>query len=1113
MLERLITWCLQNRFLVVLAGVVIAGVGSFSLLHLDVDAFPDTTPVQVQVNTVAPALGPEEVERQITIPLEQVFAGLPQLQLLRSISKFGLSQIVLTFRDGTDMKWARQMVAERLTMVELPEGIERPTLGPISTGLGEIFHYVVTLKNWDPANATPEERVQKLTYLRTLQDWVIKPKLLAVPGVTEVNSWGGYKKQYEVRPDPQKLLHFNVTLEDVIRALEANNQNVGAGVVRQYGESVLVQGIGRITNEEQLRQIGVISRDGVPVRIGDIAEVTVGYEIRRGAVTANGKGEAVLGLCFMLMGENSHEVCAAIRKRLEEIKAILPPDVDVHTVYDRTELVNYVLETVRKNAFEGALLVIAVLFLFLGNLRAAAIVALAIPLSMLVAFTGMLKFGIAISLLSLGAIDFGMVVDSSVVMVENCVRHVAKGDLGRGSMVDLVRQAAIEVRKPTLFGEMIIMIVYLPILALEGIEGKMFRPMALTVIFCLFGALVLSLTLMPVLASIVLPRRIQHREPLAIRLVKIIYRPFLSFSTRYPGMVLAIAIPSVVFVLAGIGPRLGSEFLPKLSEGSLTINVVRLTGTSLEDSIALNTRMEKMLLEAFPDEIREVWSRIGTAEVATDPMGIELTDIYVMLRPRSEWKKARTQDELRQKIEEVLRVIPGQRLAFSQPIELRMNELIHGVRSDLGIKIFGDDYDILLEKAAQIETILRQIPGSADVATEQVTGQPALELSVKQDEIARYGLSGDAVLRAVETLGGYKVGTVVEGDYRFPLVVAFDPSYREHPDKLSQLILKTPAGQSIPLARLVEIRRRETPATITREWGQRRVTVTCNIRGRDMGSFVAEARRRINEEVLPTLPSARYFITYGGQFENFERAFMRLAVVVPLALGLVLFLLYLTYHNIIDVLRVFTGVPFGWVGGVLALWFRDMPLSVSAVIGFIALSGIAVLDDMLLVSTIRQLRQQGLNVSQAVREAAIIRLRPVLMTTLVASLGFLPMALSTGQGAEVQRPLATVVIGGVIGAMVMSLLVLRALYLIFDGIAHAIFQLCTRVLGADPESTSRWLGLDVERSTRPFQSGELNQRGSPASDFGAPETVDARAAGDSSIDQGTGAPALGEPKS
>lgn len=1062
MLTWIIDWCLRNRFIVVLAGVIVAGAGSFSLLHLDVDAFPDTTPVQVQVNTVAPALGPEEVERQITLPLEQTLAGLPRLQLLRSVSKFGLSQVVLTFSDGTDIRWARQMVNERLSTLDLPPGVGRPTLGPISTGLGEIFHYILTLKGWDLSNASPEERREKLTYLRTLQDWVIKPKLLSVPGVTEVNSWGGYKKQYEVRPDPNKLLYFDLTLGDVIRALEENNKNVGAGVVQEHGESILVQGIGRASSEEDLRQIVVAARNGVPVRIGDLAEVSSGYEVRRGAVTAGGRGEAVLGLCFLLMGENSKEVCAALRKRLAEIAATLPPDVEVRVAYDRTELVDYVLETVRKNAFEGALLVIAVLFLFLGNFRAAAIVALAIPLSMLVAFSGMLKFGIAVSLLSLGAIDFGMVVDSSVVMVENCVRHIARGELRQRPKLAIVRDAAVEVRQPTLFGEMIIMIVYLPILTLEGIEGKLFRPMALTVIFCLTGALVLSITLMPVLASVFLPRRIEHREPLAIRAIKTVYAPVLRWSTRHPVLILGGAVAILVLVLGGIAPRLGSEFVPRLSEGSFAIAVVRLTGTSLEDSIALNTRMEKILLASFPDEIREVYSRIGTAEIATDPMGIELTDIFVVLHPRERWKKARTQDELRAKIESVLRDIPGQRLAFSQPIEMRINEMVSGVRSDLGVKIFGDDYQILLDKASQVERILKEVPGSADVAVEQVTGQPQMEFRVRRDEVARYGLSVETVLRYIEALNAYEVGSVLEGAYRFPLVVAFDPFYRHHPEAFSRLLLQTPSGERIPLSRLVEVSRQTAPATITREWGQRRITVSCNIRGQDMGSFVDEVRRRIQQEVIPTLPSPRYSVVFGGQFENYERAFRRLTFVVPLALVLILFLLYLTYRNVIDLLRVFTGVPFGWVGGVLALWLRGMPLSVSAMVGFIALSGVAVLDDMLLVSTVRQLRKLGRGVRDAVEEAALIRLRPVLMTTLVASLGFVPMALSTGQGAEVQRPLATVVIGGVIAAMVMSLLVLRALYLVFDKLAHGLLWVFTTVFKADRYATASWLGLDVE---------------------------------------------------
>ncbi len=1061
MLNWIIDVSLRNRFIVVLGAIALASLGVFALSHLDIDAFPDTTPVQVQINTTAPSLGPEECETQITFPIEQALGGLPRLESMRSVSKFGLSQVVVTFADGTDIYFARQLVNERLNTVELPAGMERPKLGPVATGLGEVFHYTVALKGWDAAKASESERVTKLTYLRTIHDWSIKPKLRTVPGVAEVNSWGGYEKQYQVRTDPDRLLKHAITFSDVSEALERNNRNVGGGGIKQNNQFLLVMGLGRTINEEQIRNIVVTAKDGVPIKIRDVADVSIGHEIRRGAVTAMGRGEAILGLCFMTMGENSKTVTTALRHRFDELRPTLPNDVELTVVYDRTELVDVVIDTVRKNLFEGGLLVIAVLFAFLGNLRAAAIVAVAIPLSMLCAFSGMWRFGIAASLLSLGAIDFGMVVDSSVVMIENCVRHIAHGDLRQRSKIEVIRDAAVEVRKPTLFGELIIMIVYLPILTLEGIEGKLFRPMALTVIFALFGSMILSMTLMPVLASLFLPRRIEERVPLPMRIAHAIHNPILKLCMDHRIAVVTIAGCILVFAFGMIAPNLGSEFVPRLSEGSLTLNVVRLAGTDLEESNRGNSAMERLLLEKFPDEVRYVWSRVGTAEVATDPMGIELTDMYIILTPRDQWKRAKTQSDVLRQIEREVRAIPGQKVSFSQPIELRMNEMISGVRSDLGIKLFGDDFKVLVEEAAKIEAAIKQIDGNADVNVEQITGQPVLQIQVKQDEIARYGVPAKTVLDIIQAIGTLPVGEVVEGQLRFPLVVRLPDRWRSSPDAIGQIIVATPAGERVPLSRLASIQLVEGPSTITREWGQRRITVTTNIRGRDMGSFVAEAKAAL-EPIEAKLPRGRYQIVYGGQFENYERARTRLLVVVPIAIVLIFSLLYFTYHNVIDALRVFTGVPFGWVGGIIALWLRDMPLSISAIIGFIALSGVAVLDDMILVSYVRQLRRQGIAIHEAVREAAVTRLRPVLMTTMVASLGFLPMALSVGQGAEVQRPLATVVIGGVIGAMLMSLLVLRVLYLFFDAIAHGLHWALTRLLKVNEELSAKMLGISVD---------------------------------------------------
>lgn len=1013
MLTWIIERSLRNRPVVLLAALAVAAAGALSMARLDIDAFPDTTPVQVQVNTVAPALGPEEVERQITAPIEQALGGLPRLQSLRSVSKFGLSQVVLIFEDGTDLYLARQLVNERLGAVPLPPDIEKPKPGPVATGLGEVFHYIVSGRGTDP------------TDLRTTHDWVIRPAMRTVPGTAEVNSWGGYEKQFQVRIDPLKLVRHNLTFDRVAEAVRRNNLSVGGGTIARPSGLLFVQGRGRTATPEEVKAVVVSAEDGVPVRVGDVADVGVGSEIRRGAVTADGRGEAVLGLGFMAVGENSHIVAAAMRDKLEEVNRTLPRNFRAEPVYDRTELVGYVIDTVRKNLFEGGLLVVAVLFAFLGNLRAAGIVALAIPLSLLFAFSGMARFGIAASLLSLGAIDFGLVVDSSVVMVENCVRRLAD-DGGRRAKLDVIRDAAAEVRTPTLFGELIIMIVYLPILTLEGIEGKLFRPMALTVIFALIGSMVLSLTLMPVLASYLLPRRIEEREPLLMRLAHAVHTPILRFAMHHKLAVVFLALSILVAAFGMIAPTLGTEFVPRLSEGAIAVGVVRLPGTDLDESVRLNARMERLLLAAFPDEIAHVWSRAGTAEIATDPMGVELTDLFISLKPRDRWTKARTQADLTALIDRELRVIPGQKIAFSQPIEMRMNEMNSGIRSDLGVILYGDDLDALSATAGKIEAVLKQIPGNADVAVEQITGQPVLQIRVDQQQLARYGVDARTVLDLVEAVGSKPLGEVVEGQLRFPLVARLPDQYRTSPEAVGSILVATAAGERIPLSRLAKVEVLDGPSTINREWGQRRITVTANVRGRDLGGFVTEARRRVAAEV--PLPPGRYRVEYGGQYENLIRAENRLLIVVPTALLLIFGLLYATYGNLVDAVRVFTGVPFAWVGGIVALWLRDMPFSISAAVGFVALSGVAVLDDMLLVSTIRRYRAAGLPLDAAVTSAAVTRLRPVLMTTLVAGLGFVPMAFGDGVGSEVQRPLATVVIGGVIGAMMMSLLVVRVLY-------------------------------------------------------------------------------------
>jgi heavy metal efflux system protein len=1011
MLNAVITWSLRHRLIVVLGWLGIVVAGMFAFRRLPIDAFPDTTPVMVQVNTVAPSLSPLEAERQITTRVEQAISGLPGLEEVRSISKFGLSQVTVRFADGIDIYLARQVVKERIDAVALPRGVERPTLGPVASGLGEVFHYVVKGEG------------QSAAQLRTIQDWIIRPQLASVLGVAEVNSWGGDELQFQVVIDPATLQARGLSLSNLVEALERNNANVGGGAIDEAGESSLVQGIGVITSRSEIEDVVVTARDGVPVRIRDVATVVEGREIRRGAVTADGKGEVVLGLGFLLMGENSHDVTQRLATRLDEIAKTLPSGVIAEPVYERTTLVDSVLETVRKNLLEGAILVIAVLFVFLGNVRAGLIVASAIPISMLFAFDLMTRFGIAGSLMSLGAIDFGLVVDSSVIMVENTVTRLGE-NAGRRSKLDVVRDAALEVRRPTMFGELIIMIVYLPILALEGIEGKLFRPMALTVIFALFGSMILSLTLVPVLASLVLPNKLIHRDNLVVRVLKRMYRPALEVVLRSQWIVVGVA-GLLLANGAFLATQLGSEFVPRLREGALVINTVRLASVSLDESVRYGLQIERALLDKFPAEIERVWTRTGSAEIATDPMGVELSDVFITLTPRERWTRANNQDELVAAMQRELEVMPGMRALMTQPIEMRVNEMIAGVRSDLGVKLFGDDFDVLRTKAAEIERILKAIPGAADVVTEQVSGLPVLQITIHSEAISRHGIAKDEVLEVVRALGSYQVGELQDGDRRFPITVRLADAYRSDATAVGRILVTAASGDRIPLARLAKIETIEGPSTVQREWGKRRIVVQANVRDRDLGSFVSEVRRAIDAEV--SLPPG-YYVRFGGQFEHLEAARQRLMVVVPLALMLIFALLYFTYGRVLDAARVFTGVPFAAIGGVVALWLRDIPFSVSAGVGFVALSGVAVLGDMVLVSTFRALIAEGLTVDQAVRQAAERRLRPVLMTALVASLGFVPMALNTGIGAEVQRPLATVVIGGVISSTLLTLFVLPVLY-------------------------------------------------------------------------------------
>ncbi len=1015
MLDRVIRWSIQHRLAVLIGGLLLAALGIHAFLRLPLDAFPDTTPVQVQINTVAPALSPLEIERQITAPVEQAISGLPRLAEVRSISKFGLSQVTVIFEEGADIYLGRQVVAERVGSVSLPPGIERPQLGPVATGLGEVFHYLVTGAG------------KSLAELRTIQDWVIKPQMRSVSGVAEVNTWGGDERQVQVVVDPARLEAHGLTLGQLIEALEANNANAGGGTLDQAGQSYLIQGIGIVQRPEDVGSIVVASRGGVPTCIVDVARVVEGREIRRGAVTADGKSEVVLGLGFMLMGENSHDVTRRLKTRLTEVRKTLPTGISVETVYDRTSLVDRVLQTVEKNLFEGALLVIAVLFIFLGNVRAGLIVAAAIPLSMLFAFDLMLRAGITGSLMSLGAIDFGLIVDSSVIMVENTVRRLGE-DRSDKTRQEVVLEAALEVRRPTMFGELIILIVYLPILALEGIEGKLFRPMALTVIFALLGSLILSLTLMPALCATFLPRRMAERDNRFVSAIQRRYRQGLRWAMARPRLVLIIA--GVLLVNSALlATRLGSEFVPRLREGALVINTVRLAGVSVDESVRYGMQIERTLLGAFPDEIERVWTRTGTAEVATDPMGVELSDVFITLKDRKHWKKARSQDELVKAMEARLSAMPGMRMIFTQPIEMRVNEMIAGIRSDVGVKLFGDDFATLKAKSREIEQVMRDTRGAADVFAEQVTGQPVLEIAVDREAIARHGINTREVLDAVEALGTREVGVMQEGERRFPISVRLDDQYRTDVAAVGRIQVTAASGGRVPLARLARIGVVEGPSTINREWAKRRVVVQANVRGRDVGSYVTEVRRKIEREVK--LPPG-YFVRFGGQFEHLERAQQRLMVVVPLALGLIFGLLYLTFRSIPDAARVFVAVPLAVVGGVVALWLRGLPFSISAAVGFIALSGVSVLNALVLVSTMRQMLGSGTAIEEAIPAAAERRLRPVLMTALVASLGFVPMALNTGIGAEVQRPLATVVIGGVVSSTVLTLFVLPVLYLLTE---------------------------------------------------------------------------------
>lgn len=1023
MINGLIRFSVSQRLLVLLMVAIMIGAGVYSLVKLPIDAVPDVTNVQVQVLTAAPSLAPLEIERQITFPVEVAMSGLPDIQEIRSVSKFGLSAVTVVFADSVNTYFARQLVLERLSQAreQIPENIGSPEMGPISTGLGEIYQYELR------AASGPEGEQYDATALRTIQDWSVRRQLLGVPGVTEVNSFGGLEKQFQVRLDPTKLQSYGLTLRDVLEAVTRNNANVGGAYIEHGAEQYLLRGIGLAESSKDIANIIVrAGKEGVPIYVRDLGEVVEGATVRQGAVTADGKGEIVAGIAMMLKGENSRTVVNRVKARIEQVKKTLPKGVELVPFYDRTELVNRTIKTVVKNLAEGAILVIIVLILLLGNWRGAMLVATIIPLSMLFAAILMRAFNVSGNLMSLGALDFGLIVDGAVVMVENAVRRQAEAqhEKSKERPERTILEACMEVGRPVVFAVAIIMIVYLPILSLTGIEGKMFKPMALTVVFALLGSLLLSLTYIPAAMTFLLRGHVAETESVVIRYAKKWYRPALAtmMGNRRPALVAAVAL---VVVSGAIFPFLGSEFIPRLDEGSLAVQAQQLPSVSLSQSLRTVTEVEKAL-KAFP-EVTKVVSKTGRAEVATDPMSVDFSDLYIELKPPSEWKTAHAKTELVEKMSETLeKKVPNAAFSFSQPIELRVSELISGVRSDIAIKLFGDELDTLKKTADRIGAVVSKVPGAEDVKVEATSGLPQLQIKPDREAIARYGINVEDVNSLVESIiAGKEAGMVYEGEKRFSLVVRLADESSRDVETIKNLLVSAPNGSRIPLAQLSDIRLVQGPAQISREDTRRRIGVELNVRGRDIGSFVKDAQAAIEEQVK--LPPG-YYLTWGGTFENLQRASSRLLIVVPLALFLIFVLLFTTFGSVRQALLIYTGIPFAVVGGILALALRGMPFSISAGVGFIALFGVAVLNGVVMVSYINHLREEGRSVADAVREGAEIRLRPVLMTALVASLGFIPMAIATSAGAEVQRPLATVVIGGLVTSTLLTLLVLPMLY-------------------------------------------------------------------------------------
>jgi cobalt-zinc-cadmium resistance protein CzcA len=1027
MLDRIVEISVRNRALVLLAVALLAALGVYNYFRLSIDAVPDITNVQVQINTAAPGYSPLEAEQRITFTVETAMAGLPRLSYTRSVSRYGLSQVTVVFEDGTDIYFARQRVAERLqeARANLPAGLE-PELGPVATGLGEIFMFILSAT--DDARQ-PDGSAYDTTDLHTAMDWIVRPQLAQVPGVTEVNMIGGHERQYLVAPRPAALMSLGLTLTDLSSALQRNNANVGAGYIERFGSQYLVRIPGQVATIEEIAAARIATRDGIPITVGDVAEVSIGKDLRTGAATMNGN-EVVLGTVFMLMGENSRLVARAAAAKLEEINDSLPAGLALEAVYDRTSLVDKTIATVQKNLLEGALLVVVVLFALLGNLRAALVTTLVIPLAMLLTITGMVENRISGNLMSLGALDFGLIVDGAVIIVEHCLRRLGAAQQARGGLLPLkerletVRVATAEVIRPGMFGMLIILIVYLPILTLTGIEGKMFRPMALTVALALTAAMILSVTFVPAAIAVFVRGTVDARENVFMRGAQWLYAPLLRSAMRWRFAVLPLAVLSVIGG-GWLASRMGSEFIPSLDEGDVAMHALRIPGTGIEQAIGMQKRLEAQLT-TLP-EVDRVFAKLGTAEVATDPMPPSVADTFVMLKDRSDWPDPRKPKlDLVAELEAIAANVPGNNYEFTQPIQMRFNELISGVRADVAVKVFGDDLDTLLALGAEIQEVLESIPGGADVQLEQMTGLPTLSVTPRRQQLARYGLDVSDVQDVVQTaIGGRTVGQIFEGDRRFALVVRLPEAVRNEPATLAALPVPLANGDYLPLHEIAEIETVVGPNAINRENGKRRAVITANVRGRDLGSFVIEARARVRDEVaLPT----GYYVDYGGTFEQLSSAAQRLRIVVPLALLLILGLLYLAFRSVADSLIVFSGVPLALTGGVLALWLRELPLSISAGVGFIALSGVAVLNGLVMVSFIRKLLEEGCDLETAIFDGAVTRLRPVLMTALVASLGFVPMAFNTGIGSEVQRPLATVVIGGIVSSTLLTLLVLPALY-------------------------------------------------------------------------------------